>query len=146
MPRGFAVTATPVRRCASAGYSDCTLISSRRNWCLLSVDGVCNECRDGTCAVCVPGCAGEKPFKCELCDYCSYKKSCVKKHSMTHSEDKPYQCQYCDHKARFKPDLEKHERTHTGERPFECEFCEYRAAVKSSVTQHIIRAHKDMVP
>ena len=90
--------------------------------------------------------AGEKPFKCDHCEYRSYKKSCVKKHSMTHSEDKPYQCQYCDHKARFKADLEKHERTHTGERPFECEFCEYRAAVKSSVTQHMVRCHKDMVP
>jgi hypothetical protein len=88
---------------------------------------------------------GEKPFQCSVCEYRSYKKSCVQKHEQTHVEEKPYQCQFCEHRARFKSDMDKHERIHTGEKPFVCEFCGYRAAVKSSVTQHINRAHKDLL-
>ena len=59
-------------------------------------------------------CVGEKPFKCEQCDYRSYKKSCVKKHEATHSQEKPFHCSFCDHCSRFKADLDKHERIHTG--------------------------------
>ena len=92
--------------------------------------------------------AGEKPFKCDLCDYRSYKKGNVTVHMKTHSDGKehPYQCQHCNYKARLLTQLQQHENTHTGEKPFACELCDYRASVKASVTRHMVQEHPDALP
>ena len=88
-------------------------------------------------------CAGEKPFKCDVCDYRSYKKSIVKNHMKSHyeGEPKPYQCPHCSYQARREYQLEEHVYSHTGERPFACELCDYRSAHRCNITRHALQEH-----
>ena len=39
----------------------------------------------------------EKPYKCELCDYCSAQKSWLTQHMRTHTGEKPYNCESCNY-------------------------------------------------
>ena len=43
---------------------------------------------------------GEKPFKCDQCDYAAAKSHTLKDHKKIHSDLKPYQCPYCPYRSR----------------------------------------------
>ncbi|UYV83676.1 SETMAR [Cordylochernes scorpioides] len=80
---------------------------------------------------------GEKPFKCEHCDYRAIQKKSIVRHLGTHTGEKHFKCEYCDYRAIQKNNLVRHLGTHTGEKPFKCEHCDYRAIDKNSLVRHL---------
>ncbi|UYV66004.1 hypothetical protein LAZ67_3006141 [Cordylochernes scorpioides] len=88
---------------------------------------------------------GEKPFKCEHCDYCTIFKHALKDHLRTHTGEKLFKCEHCDFRTSYERSLKAHLRTHTGEKPFKCEYCDYRAIEKKNLVQHL-RTHTGEKP
>lgn len=58
---------------------------------------------------------GEKPHKCELCDFTCRDVSYLSKHMLTHSDDKNYMCTECGYVTKWKHYLNVHMRKHTGD-------------------------------
>ena len=46
------------------------------------------------CVIVYPG-TGEKPFKCDLCDYAAIQKYQLTLHIRTHTGEKPFKCKKC---------------------------------------------------
>ncbi|XP_006819601.1 uncharacterized protein LOC102806712 [Saccoglossus kowalevskii] len=80
---------------------------------------------------------GEKPYKCNMCDYASADGSTLKKHVMAkHSNIRPFKCNLCSFACVDKKGLTIHMRRHTGERPFKCDMCNYAAKRRSALNVH----------
>lgn len=60
-------------------------------------------------------CVGEKPHKCELCDFTCRDVSYLSKHMLTHSNDKNFMCTECGYITKWKHYLNVHMRKHTGD-------------------------------
>ena len=58
--------------------------------------------------------SGEKPYKCNNCDYASAWAGDLKKHLKTHSGEKPYKCNHCDYASVQTGNLKRHLKTHSG--------------------------------
>lgn len=58
---------------------------------------------------------GEKPHKCELCDFTCRDVSYLSKHMLTHSNDKNFMCTECGYITKWKHYLNVHMRKHTGD-------------------------------
>ncbi|UYV65501.1 hypothetical protein LAZ67_3004529 [Cordylochernes scorpioides] len=80
---------------------------------------------------------GEKPFKCEHCDFrTSYERS-LKQHLHNHTGEKSFNCEQCDYRAHWKNNLILHSKIHSGEKPFKCEHCDYQTSHKKSLKTHL---------
>ncbi|KAJ8705082.1 hypothetical protein PYW08_012402 [Mythimna loreyi] len=118
--------------------------------------------------------AGEKPYKCDVCQSCFVRKDHFKNHIRTHTREKPYKCEECQRSFsqkvhltyhigmhsgykpfkceechlsfRQKAHLTGHIRTHTGEKPYKCEICQRSFSLKSDVKKHAIRVHTGEKP
>ena len=81
---------------------------------------------------------GERPFKCDLCDFSIMDKSFLTKHIRTHTGEGPFKCDLCNYSCVYsKSDLMKHTRTHTSEKPYKLELCDYCSAQKFGLTKHM---------
>ena len=58
---------------------------------------------------------GEKPHKCQLCNFTCRDVSYLSKHMLTHSDDKNYMCTECGYVTKWKHYLNVHMRKHTGD-------------------------------
>ena len=58
--------------------------------------------------------AGEKNFKCELCDKAFTLQKHLQRHHLTHTGEKPYKCHLCGKAFSQQGSLQAHSRTHTG--------------------------------
>ena len=58
---------------------------------------------------------GEKPHKCELCDFTCRDVSYLSKHMLTHSSTKDYMCTECGYVTKWKHYLSVHMRKHAGD-------------------------------
>ena len=67
-------------------------------------------------------------------------------HLMTHSGDKPHKCDRCEYSATRNADLVIHQRRHAGERPFYCTNCSYKTVLSSSLAVHMMRKHTGVKP
>lgn len=82
-------------------------------------------CRSlGPCLTCIlspltPIPTGEKPHKCELCDFTCRDVSYLSKHMLTHSNTKDYMCTECGYVTKWKHYLSVHMRKHAGDLRYE---------------------------
>ena len=60
-----------------------------------------------------------------------------------HTGEKPFKCETCEYTARTKGNLDNHMRKHTGERPFICKICQKSYTQKSSLNTHVKTVHSD---
>ncbi|GBP84655.1 Zinc finger protein 583 [Eumeta japonica] len=88
---------------------------------------------------------GEKPYRCEACEYSSSRLEHLKKHMRTHTGEKPYRCEVCKYSSSRLEYLKKHMRIHTGEKPYSCGLCEYSASQSRHLKEHI-RTHTGEKP
>ena len=80
--------------------------------------------------------AGEKPFKCDQCDFACIQSFDLVKHKFTHSGDKPYKCEMCPKQFTRPARLRDHMRTHTGEKPYICDVCGKGFAIQTGLKSH----------
>ena len=83
---------------------------------------------------------GEKPFKCDQCDFACIQSFDLVKHKFTHSGDKPYKCDVCPKQFTRPARLRDHMRTHTGEKPFICDVCGKGFAIQTGLKSHQVSA------
>ena len=69
--------------------------------------------------------AGERPLRCEQCDYSCAQAKHLKWHTFTHtgeklihSGEKPFVCKQCNYSSAEASKLKRHMQTHSGEKPF----------------------------
>ena len=80
--------------------------------------------------------SGEKPFKCDQCDFACIQSFDLVKHKFTHSGDKPYKCDVCPKQFTRPARLRDHMRTHTGEKPYICDICGKGFAIQTGLKSH----------
>lgn len=80
---------------------------------------------------------GEKPFKCDECDYACSDSTNLKRHKRKHTGEKPFKCDECDYTCNQKAHLDAHCRIHTGEKPYKCDECDYTCTVGASLAVHM---------
>lgn len=83
-------------------------------------------------------------FHCH-CGKSFAKESCLKKHSIVHSNVRNFKCSQCDKSFKTKWELNKHVRRHTDLRPFQCDQCSLSFKLKATLNQHYI-VHRNTVP
>ncbi|XP_066295211.1 zinc finger protein 525-like [Branchiostoma lanceolatum] len=88
---------------------------------------------------------GKKRYRCEECGYRTSYKTHLSKHMTKHTDEKSYSCDQCDFSSKWKLSLENHMVKHTGEKPYMCGECGYRAAYRTHLTRHM-RTHTGVRP
>ena len=79
---------------------------------------------------------GEKPFKCDKCDYKARDRRTLTTHISLHTDKRPFECDQCVYKAKSRENLKTHKIIHTVQNPFECELCEYKTKMRYSLKIH----------
>ena len=87
---------------------------------------------------------GEKPFKCDQCDFACIQSFDLVKHKFTHSGDKPYKCEICPKQFTRPARLRDHMRTHTGEKPYICEVCGKGFAIQTGLKSHQVGCYRNL--
>lgn len=86
--------------------------------------------------------SGDKPYWCELCDYCCSQENKLKDHIKDkHAREKKYTCPLCQTKCATNSALDLHFRKHTGEKPYVCKICDFRSSHISNLKRHVQRMH-----
>lgn len=83
---------------------------------------------------------GERPYRCNDCDYRCKNSSHLKVHQRVHSDNRPYKCPDCEYCCKTTSNLKKHQRIHSGERPFKCVQCWRQFSDPTSLRWHV-KAH-----
>ena len=67
----------------------------------------------------------------------------LKQHKKSvHEGNKPFKCEVCDFSSSRKIDMKRHvNAVHEGKKPFKCEICDYRCSRKNRLKQHIACKH-----
>lgn len=87
-------------------------------------------------------CAGERPFKCESCNYLAANQHEVTRHArQVHNGPKPLSCPYCDYKTADRSNYKKHVELHLNPRQFLCPLCKYAASKKCNLQYHLKSRH-----
>ena len=85
---------------------------------------------------------GEKPFKCQLCEYRAVSKDSVKKHAeRAHGQMKMLSCNLCDKTFSYYSHKKSHMLRHYNLKPFNCNLCPRSFLLKRHLTDHL-RLHK----
>ena len=88
-----------------------------------------------------------KPFKCDICDYRSSRKSDLNKHvASVHEVNKPFKYDMCDHRCSQKSHSKKCWVGPWRKEPFKCDICDYRYSQKSHMIRHAASVHEGKKP
>ena len=85
---------------------------------------------------------GEKPFKCDQCNYSCTQAGDLKIHKRKYTGEKPFNCDQCDYSCTRPECLKVHKRNHTGEKPFKCDQCSYSCKQSGHLQRHTRKMHK----
>lgn len=86
--------------------------------------------------------AGERPFKCDSCNYLAANQHEVTRHArQVHNGPKPLACPYCEYKTADRSNFKKHVELHLNPRQFLCPLCKYAASKKCNLQYHIKSRH-----
>ncbi len=83
---------------------------------------------------------GEKPYKCDKCEYSSAQRGSLNLHMLRHSEQKNHQCQQCGKLFYTAHILNKHTRTHSGQEQYKvhrCTVCDKRFYYSNLLLRHM---------
>ena len=73
-----------------------------------------------------------------MCEYSSITTGDLKVHMMRkHTGEKPNKCNQCNYTCTSSGNLQSHTKMHTGEKPFRCNKCRKAFAYKSNLTKHV---------
>jgi KRAB domain-containing zinc finger protein len=80
-----------------------------------------------------------------LCDYSSYFRADLEKHSKAvHLGKKDFKCDICDKAFSFKGNLNKHvNRIHKEVKNYSCQLCNYTTFTNQELKKHLIVQHVD---
>ena len=81
--------------------------------------------------------SGEKPNKCNQCDYASAPAGNLRRHLKTHSGEKSNKCNQCDYASSRADSLRTHLKMHSGEKANKCNQCDYASSHASNLMQHL---------
>lgn len=73
---------------------------------------------------------------CDICGRVLSKRSSLRRHLLTHTDERPYACEICNRAFRGGGELKRHYRVHTDERPHGCQACGQRFKQKYHLTKH----------
>lgn len=85
--------------------------------------------------------SGDKPYRCDECDFACGRAIALKRHKNTHTREVMFACTHCDYATSQTYNLKVHLRTHSGERPYKCAQCDYRAGSTCAMRKHERNKH-----
>ena len=88
---------------------------------------------------------GERPHKCDVCDYAGITSCSLKVHMRSHTGDKPHKCPSCNYACTQAGSMKRHLLIHSGEKPYNCDHCEYTSVEAGHMTRHQLR-HNGVKP
>ncbi|XP_053523170.1 zinc finger X-chromosomal protein-like isoform X4 [Artibeus jamaicensis] len=90
---------------------------------------------------------GEKPYKCQYCEYRSADSSNLKTHIKTkHSKEIPFKCDICLLTFLDTKDVQQHALIHQESKTHQCVHCDHKSSNSSDLKRHIISVHTKDYP
>ena len=82
---------------------------------------------------------GEKPHKCDLCDYRTSDHNSLRRHRMRHTGQRPYQCPHCQYSCIQSISYKNHLRSkHPGMKgSYSCHECGFRTVSEENLLTHL---------
>ena len=80
---------------------------------------------------------GEKPHKCNQCNYASSWTSNLRRHKKEHKGEKPHKCKECNYASIHASNLRKHLKTHSGKKSHKCNHCNFSSVHAQSLKYHL---------
>ena len=80
---------------------------------------------------------GQKPNKCNQCDFASIRASTLRDHLKKHSGEKSNKCNQCDYASSRADSYRRRLKRHSGEKTKKCNQCEYACSDPSSLRRHL---------
>ncbi len=80
--------------------------------------------------------AGEKLYKCDVCNKSFTQHSNMIQHKHLHTGEKPYKCDVCNKSFAWHSNLTRHKRLHSGEKSYKCDVCNKSFTQHSSLILH----------
>ena len=81
--------------------------------------------------------AGEKSYKCSLCEYASVNVGHLRRHFTRHTGEKVHKCNQCNYASAEASNLRAHLKFHSGEKSHKCSQCDYASVWASHLKTHM---------